>query len=118
MPKHYHVEEHGMTFFPLGLFSGVSCVGDKGEPANMTECLQWAGPLQSQIRECRVACKDDCTLTPWSKFSDCAGCGSSQTRRRSLLGKDSDCLVRRRDTNITRDTCFIFFCYWNNGIIL
>ncbi|XP_037542046.1 thrombospondin type-1 domain-containing protein 7B [Nematolebias whitei] len=66
---------------------GVSCIGEKGEPANMTECLQWAGPLQSQIRECRVACKDDCTLTAWSKFSDCAGCGSSQTRRRSLLGR-------------------------------
>lgn len=54
----------------------------------MTECLQWAGPLPPQIRECRVACKDDCTLTAWSKFSECTGCGSSQTRRRSLIGKD------------------------------
>ncbi|XP_047227142.1 thrombospondin type-1 domain-containing protein 7B isoform X3 [Girardinichthys multiradiatus] len=66
---------------------GISCVGEDGEPANMTQCLQWAGPFPSQIRECRVACKDDCTLTAWSKFSECAGCGSSCTRRRSLVGR-------------------------------
>ncbi|XP_014851900.1 PREDICTED: thrombospondin type-1 domain-containing protein 7B isoform X1 [Poecilia mexicana] len=66
---------------------GISCVGEDGEPANMTECLQWAGPIPSQIRECRVACKDDCTLTAWSRFSDCTGCGSSRTRRRSLVGR-------------------------------
>lgn len=59
-----------------------------GESANMTECLRWAGPLPPQIRECRVACKDDCTLTSWSKFSECAGCGSSRSRKRSLTGKD------------------------------
>uniref|UniRef100_A0A1A8PEM2 Thrombospondin type-1 domain-containing protein 7A n=3 Tax=Nothobranchius TaxID=28779 RepID=A0A1A8PEM2_9TELE len=66
---------------------GVSCIGENEEPANMTECLQWAGPSPPLIRECRVACKDDCTLTAWSKFSECAGCGSSQTRKRSLLGR-------------------------------
>lgn len=71
------------------VIAGVSCVGQSGESANMTECLQWAGPLPPQIRECRVACKDDCTLTAWSKFSECAGCGSSRIRKRSLAGKDS-----------------------------
>lgn len=66
---------------------GVSCVGEDGESANMTECLRWADPLPPQIRECRVACKDDCTLTAWSKFSECAGCGSSRSRKRSLTGR-------------------------------
>ncbi|KAM8857281.1 thrombospondin type-1 domain-containing protein 7B isoform 1-T2 [Synchiropus picturatus] len=66
---------------------GVSCVGDDGELANMTDCLRWADPLPPQIRRCRVACKDDCTLTAWSKFSECAGCGSSRYRRRSLAGR-------------------------------
>lgn len=68
--------------------TGISCIGEDGKAANMTECLQWAGPIPSQIRECWVPCKDDCTLTTWSKFSDCTGCGSSSTRRRSLIGKD------------------------------
>uniref|UniRef100_A0A3Q4ARY6 Thrombospondin type-1 domain-containing protein 7A n=1 Tax=Mola mola TaxID=94237 RepID=A0A3Q4ARY6_MOLML len=66
-----------------------------GEPANMTECLRWAGPMPPQMRECRVPCKDDCTLTAWSKFSDCAGCGSSRSHKRSLTGrskKKENCL--------------------------
>ncbi|XP_056290680.1 thrombospondin type-1 domain-containing protein 7B isoform X1 [Pseudoliparis swirei] len=78
---------------------GVSCVGESGESANMTECLQWAGPLPPQIRECRVACKDDCTLTAWSKFSGCAGCGSSSRRNRVLTGrskKKEHCLNKER----------------------
>ncbi|KAM4608386.1 thrombospondin type-1 domain-containing protein 7B [Polymixia lowei] len=66
---------------------GVRCVGEDEEPANVTECLRWAGAVPPQIRECRVACKDDCALTAWSKFSDCSGCGSSRTRRRSLAGR-------------------------------
>ncbi|XP_072253400.1 thrombospondin type-1 domain-containing protein 7B [Leuresthes tenuis] len=66
---------------------GVSCIEENGELANLTECLRWAGPLPPQIRECWVACKDDCTLTAWSKFSDCAGCGSLRTRKRSLTGR-------------------------------
>ncbi|XP_047457726.1 thrombospondin type-1 domain-containing protein 7B isoform X2 [Mugil cephalus] len=66
---------------------GVSCVAESGESANVTECLRWAGPLPPQSRECRVACKDDCALTAWSKFSECAGCGSSRSRKRSLTGR-------------------------------
>ncbi|KAM7407697.1 hypothetical protein PAMA_003439 [Pampus argenteus] len=75
------------TACPSTCMPGVSCVGEDGEPANMTECLRWADPLPPQIRECRVACKDDCTLTPWSKLSECAGCGGSQIRKRSLTGR-------------------------------
>ncbi|XP_068186329.1 thrombospondin type-1 domain-containing protein 7B [Antennarius striatus] len=66
---------------------GISCVEESGEPANMTECLQRAGPLPLQIRQCRVPCKDDCTVTAWSKFSDCSGCGTSRSRKRSLTGR-------------------------------
>ncbi|XP_019738101.1 thrombospondin type-1 domain-containing protein 7B isoform X2 [Hippocampus comes] len=66
---------------------GLSCVGENDEAANLTECLRWAGPLPAQIRACRVACKDDCTLTAWSKFSECIGCGSFQSRKRSLTGR-------------------------------
>lgn len=70
----------------------------------MTECLRWAGPLPPQTRECRVPCKDDCALTAWSKFSDCAGCGSSRSRKRSLTGRDSIFIHRLWDTA----SCFTF----------
>lgn len=86
----------GVTFLPPSVFAGVSCVEEGGESANMTECLRWAGPLPPQIRQCRVACKDDCTLTTWSKFSECAGCGSSRSRKRSLTGKDPTFSHRRK----------------------
>lgn len=78
-----------VTFLPFLVFAAISCVEESGEPANVTKCLRWAGPLPSQMRECHVPCRDDCTLTAWSKFSDCAGCGSSRTRKRSLIGKNS-----------------------------
>ncbi|XP_041663347.1 thrombospondin type-1 domain-containing protein 7B [Cheilinus undulatus] len=65
---------------------GLSCVKESDEPASMTECLRWAGPLPPQIRPCWVACKDDCTFTAWSEFSECSGCGSSHSRKRSLTG--------------------------------
>uniref|UniRef100_A0A3B4YAH4 Thrombospondin type-1 domain-containing protein 7A n=1 Tax=Seriola lalandi dorsalis TaxID=1841481 RepID=A0A3B4YAH4_SERLL len=68
----------------IGLETRVSCVGESGESNNMTECLRWAGPTPPQIRECRVVCKDDCTLTAWSKFSECTGCGTSRSRKRLL----------------------------------
>jgi len=97
-----------MIFSPPPVFAGVSCVGESGESANMTECLQWAGPLPPQIRECRVACKDDCTLTAWSKFSGCAGCGSSSRRNRVLTGKVYTFLHRLGDTDITRGSRSLF----------
>lgn len=87
-----------MTFLPGPVFAGISCVEENGEPANMTECLRWAGPLPLQKRQCRVPCKDDCTLSAWSRFSDCAGCGSSRSRRRSLTGRDSILIHTMWDT--------------------
>ncbi|CAL8267595.1 unnamed protein product [Lota lota] len=66
---------------------GLSCVSEQGEAAPIAACLRWAGPSPSQVRECRVACRDDCAMTAWSKFSDCAGCGSTRSRRRSLTGR-------------------------------
>lgn len=93
-----------VTFLPHPVFAGVSCVGESGESANMTQCLRWAGPLPPQFRECRVACKDDCTLTAWSKYSECTGCGTSTSRRRSLTGNGSTLI----HTNITQGDGFIF----------
>lgn len=96
-----------ITFWPH-VPTGLSCVGEDGESSNMTECLRWAGPLVPQIRGCWVACKDDCTLTAWSKFSECAGCGSSKTRKRALIGKDPTVLSCEIMTDIVSGSCFIF----------
>ncbi|XP_034549450.1 thrombospondin type-1 domain-containing protein 7B [Notolabrus celidotus] len=87
---------------------GVSCVTESGESANMTECLRWAGPLPQQIRACQVPCKDDCTLTAWSKFSECSGCGSSRSRIRSLIGrskKKEQCLNKELHPLEDTETC-------------
>uniref|UniRef100_A0A3P8SWS5 Thrombospondin type 1 domain containing 7B n=1 Tax=Amphiprion percula TaxID=161767 RepID=A0A3P8SWS5_AMPPE len=90
-----------------GLETRVSCIGENGESANMTECLRWAGPLPLQIRECHVACKDDCTLTAWSKFSECAGCGSSRSHKRSLTRskKKEHCLNEKLYPLEETETC-------------
>lgn len=84
--------------------SGVSCVGENGEAANLTACLRWAGSLPPQIRTCRVACKDDCTLTAWSKFSECAGCGSTRSRTRSLTGEVAAYTLKEEEKTLLRET--------------
>ncbi|XP_062313300.1 thrombospondin type-1 domain-containing protein 7B [Osmerus eperlanus] len=66
---------------------GLSCVGEDDRPADMAECLQWAGAVPDRVWECRVPCPDDCTLSAWSKFSECSGCGGSRSRKRSLTGR-------------------------------
>ncbi|XP_072556633.1 thrombospondin type-1 domain-containing protein 7B-like isoform X1 [Paramormyrops kingsleyae] len=66
---------------------GVACVGEDEELANVTECLQWAGAMPPRARPCWVPCKDDCTLSSWSKFTDCADCGGWRTRKRTLTGR-------------------------------
>ncbi|KAG8000762.1 Thrombospondin type-1 domain-containing protein 7B [Nibea albiflora] len=96
------------TACPSTCMPGLSCIEESGEAANMTECLRWAGPLPPQIRECRVACKDDCTLTAWSKFSECTGCGSSRSRKRSLTGrskKKDHCLNEKLYPLEETETC-------------
>ncbi|XP_039613314.1 thrombospondin type-1 domain-containing protein 7B isoform X2 [Polypterus senegalus] len=72
----------------LGLESrDVTCVSDGDVPADITYCLQWAGPMPSVVKECREPCRDDCTFTTWSKFTSCMGCGAMRIRKRSLTGK-------------------------------
>nr|XP_015213731.1 PREDICTED: thrombospondin type-1 domain-containing protein 7B isoform X1 [Lepisosteus oculatus]XP_015213732.1 PREDICTED: thrombospondin type-1 domain-containing protein 7B isoform X1 [Lepisosteus oculatus] len=66
---------------------GVTCVRDDGEDGDVTECLQWAGTMPLQVRECRVPCRDDCTFTSWSKFTLCTGCGAMRSRKRALAGR-------------------------------
>ncbi|KAM6984977.1 thrombospondin type-1 domain-containing protein 7B [Aplochiton taeniatus] len=87
---------------------GVSCVGEDGEPADMTQCLQWAGTVPPRIRGCRVACRDDCTFTEWSKFTECLGCGSLRNRKRSLTGrskKKERCLREDLHPLVETETC-------------
>ncbi|XP_052004347.1 thrombospondin type-1 domain-containing protein 7B-like [Xyrauchen texanus] len=66
---------------------GVSCVDEYDEVADMSECLQWAEPMPSRFRSCWVPCRDDCALSTWSKFTECAGCGNRRTRKRTLTGR-------------------------------
>uniref|UniRef100_A0A8C6TPE6 Thrombospondin, type I, domain containing 7Ba n=1 Tax=Neogobius melanostomus TaxID=47308 RepID=A0A8C6TPE6_9GOBI len=87
---------------------GVSCIGENGDAANMTACLLWAGPLPSQIRSCRVPCKDDCALTTWSRFSECSGCGTFRSRKRSLTGrskKKEQCLDEKLHPLVETEPC-------------
>lgn len=72
----------------LSLYSSaVTCLSETNESADVTECMRWAGPMPPLVQECLVPCKDDCTFTPWSKFTACSfDCESTKTRRRSLTG--------------------------------
>ncbi|MGH0170102.1 UNVERIFIED_CONTAM: hypothetical protein FKN15_062344 [Acipenser sinensis] len=65
----------------------VTCLRNDDETADMTECLQRAGPMPSMVKRCKVPCKDDCTFTTWSKFTPCTGCGVTRSRKRSLTGR-------------------------------
>ncbi|XP_028971693.2 thrombospondin type-1 domain-containing protein 7B isoform X3 [Esox lucius] len=66
---------------------GVSCIGEDEEQVDMDLCLQWGGAMPPRTRPCRIPCKDDCTFTTWSKFSECSGCGTFRSRKRSLTGR-------------------------------
>nr|XP_033800454.1 thrombospondin type-1 domain-containing protein 7B isoform X3 [Geotrypetes seraphini] len=71
----------------------VTCISDEGLSAEVTECLIWSDPMPPLVQECLMACRDDCTFTPWSKFTPCpADCESKRNRRRSLTGRS-----RKRD---------------------
>ncbi|KAM9305159.1 thrombospondin type-1 domain-containing protein 7B [Gastrophryne carolinensis] len=66
----------------------MHCVTPEDRLVDVTECVRWAGPVPSTSQDCNVPCKDDCTFTPWSKFSSCsADCPSYRIRRRSLNGR-------------------------------
>ncbi|KAL0985705.1 hypothetical protein UPYG_G00160800 [Umbra pygmaea] len=66
---------------------GLSCVGEEEEQVDMVFCLQRGVYMPPRTRPCRVPCKDDCTFTSWSQFSECSGCGSLRSRNRSLTGR-------------------------------
>lgn len=105
-----------VTFLLLPVLLGISCVDERGEPANITECLRWAGPVPPQMRECRVPCKDDCILTAWSRFSDCAGCGSSRSRKRSLTGKIFYSQFVKHSQLHQLHLKMVFYINWNKSV--
>uniref|UniRef100_A0A803TL68 Thrombospondin type-1 domain-containing protein 7A n=1 Tax=Anolis carolinensis TaxID=28377 RepID=A0A803TL68_ANOCA len=71
----------------------VTCVLESNRSVDMSECLKWAEPMPPLVQDCLVPCKDDCTFTPWSKFTACTSdCESTRTRRRTLTGRS-----RKRD---------------------
>ncbi|XP_019378020.1 PREDICTED: thrombospondin type-1 domain-containing protein 7B [Gavialis gangeticus] len=71
----------------------VTCLSENNHSVDVTECRQWIGPMPPLVQECSVPCKDDCTFTPWSKFTACTvDCESTKSRRRSLTGRS-----RKRD---------------------
>ncbi|XP_069894326.1 thrombospondin type-1 domain-containing protein 7B [Dipodomys merriami] len=67
----------------------VSCMSDDNQSAEMMECLKQKNGMPVLVQECTVPCRgDECTFTPWSKFTPCSGsCEATQTRRRQLTGK-------------------------------
>ncbi|XP_025979254.2 thrombospondin type-1 domain-containing protein 7B [Dromaius novaehollandiae] len=71
----------------------VTCLSENNDSADVTECMKWTGPMPSLVQDCLVPCTDDCTFTPWSKFTACSfDCESMKSRRRSLTGRS-----RKRD---------------------
>ncbi|NXP12520.1 THS7B protein, partial [Thinocorus orbignyianus] len=71
----------------------VTCLSEYNDTADVSDCLRWAGAMPPLVQECHVPCKDDCTFTPWSKFTACSfDCESARSRRRSLTGRS-----RKRD---------------------
>uniref|UniRef100_A0A8C5TQ57 Thrombospondin type-1 domain-containing protein 7A n=1 Tax=Malurus cyaneus samueli TaxID=2593467 RepID=A0A8C5TQ57_9PASS len=71
----------------------VTCLSELGGSADVGDCVHWAGPMPALVQECFVPCKDDCTFTPWSKFTACSSdCEATRSRRRSLTGRS-----RKRD---------------------
>ncbi|XP_066542938.1 thrombospondin type-1 domain-containing protein 7B [Hoplias malabaricus] len=65
----------------------LSCVNDHEELVPLAACIRWAGRMPPQVRRCSVPCKDDCTFSSWSKFTECSGCGSRRSRKRTLTGR-------------------------------
>ncbi|XP_046701231.1 thrombospondin type-1 domain-containing protein 7B isoform X2 [Silurus meridionalis] len=76
----------------------LSCVNENDEPVGMSECVQWAGPMPPQVQSCWISCKDDCTFSPWSKFSECSGCEGTRTRKRTVTGRS-----RKRERCLKED---------------
>ncbi|NWY60214.1 THS7B protein, partial [Chionis minor] len=87
VPGHSEACGHGLQS------RAVTCLSEYNDSAEVGDCMQWAGAMPSLVQECLVPCKDDCTFTPWSKFTACSSdCESTRSRRRSLTGRS-----RKRD---------------------
>ncbi|XP_070587525.1 thrombospondin type-1 domain-containing protein 7B [Erythrolamprus reginae] len=66
----------------------VTCTLEGNHSVDVSECLKWAGSMPSLVQDCSAPCKEDCVLTPWSKFTACTSdCESTRTRRRTLTGR-------------------------------
>uniref|UniRef100_A0A8C2JGW2 Thrombospondin type-1 domain-containing protein 7A n=1 Tax=Cyprinus carpio TaxID=7962 RepID=A0A8C2JGW2_CYPCA len=86
----------------------VMCVGADDSPADVTDCLRWAGLMPVPVRECRVPCRDECSFTSWSRFTQCQGCGSWRTRTRSLIGRSKKrwrCQQEETFPLLEKETC-------------
>ncbi|KAM7097072.1 thrombospondin type-1 domain-containing protein 7B isoform 4-T6 [Ciconia maguari] len=87
VPGHSEACGHGLQS------RAVTCLSEHNDSANVGDCMRWAGAMPALVQECLVPCKDDCTFTPWSKFTACSfDCESTRSRRRSLTGRS-----RKRD---------------------
>ncbi|KAF4086551.1 hypothetical protein AMELA_G00084810 [Ameiurus melas] len=76
----------------------LSCVDENDALVGVSECVRWAGPTPPQVRSCWISCKDDCTFSPWSKFTECSGCEGTRTRKRSVTGRS-----RKRERCLKED---------------
>lgn len=71
----------------MPLLAAVTCLSEQGGSAAVGDCVRWAGAMPALVQECHIPCKDDCTFTPWSKFTACSSdCDTARSRRRSLTG--------------------------------
>ncbi|NXK87861.1 THS7B protein, partial [Formicarius rufipectus] len=87
VPGHNEACGHGLQS------RAVTCLSEQDGAAEVADCVRWAGAVPPLVQECLVPCKDDCTFTPWSKFTACSSdCETTRSRRRSLTGRS-----RRRD---------------------
>ncbi|XP_078408605.1 thrombospondin type-1 domain-containing protein 7B [Cetorhinus maximus] len=85
---------------------GVTCRTGDDQNVELIGCLRWASPMPALVQKCRIPCRDDCMLTNWSKFTPCAaGCGSTQSRRRALIGKSKKKEKCHKDPLVETKTC-------------
>ncbi|XP_038645858.1 thrombospondin type-1 domain-containing protein 7B isoform X2 [Scyliorhinus canicula] len=85
---------------------GVTCTTDDDQNVDLIGCLKSESPIPVFVQKCRIPCHDDCMFTNWSKFTPCAaGCGSTHSRRRSLIGKSKKKGKCHKDQLVETKTC-------------
>ncbi|XP_035379035.1 thrombospondin type-1 domain-containing protein 7B [Electrophorus electricus] len=83
----------------------VTCVRMDNTPADIAECMQWSGAMPTTVRQCRVACRDDCRFSSWTRFSRCQGCGSWRIRTRSLTGRSRRHRLCQQAALVEKEAC-------------